>query len=146
MVTVHTYPKLCPGHKVSLPSWILIIYHAIVSYLHSGTYRQGQGHSLHIFFPNHYLSWVSQMGMILHTIVIHDRGVVSAGGICPVRTCLVMTKLGIIRWKEKVKCKLALLLYAWTCWPLALSHVHCTPQVNILLILNKFFLIFIQKL
>ena len=29
------------------------------------------------------------MGMILHTIVIHDPGVVVAGGICPVRTCLV---------------------------------------------------------
>ena len=30
------------------------------------------------------------MGMILHTIVIHDTGVVVAGGICPIRTCLVL--------------------------------------------------------
>ena len=29
------------------------------------------------------------MGMILHMIVVHDPGVVAAGGICPVRTFLV---------------------------------------------------------
>ena len=28
--------------------------------------------------------------MILHTIVVHDPGVVFAGGICPIRTCLVI--------------------------------------------------------
>ena len=33
------------------------------------------------------------MGMILHTIVVIDQGVVVAGGICPVRTCLVFNKL-----------------------------------------------------
>ena len=32
MVTVQTYPKLCPGHNLSLLSWILIIYRAIVSW------------------------------------------------------------------------------------------------------------------
>ena len=32
MVTVRTYPKPYPGHKLSLPSWILIIYHSIVSW------------------------------------------------------------------------------------------------------------------
>ena len=32
-----------------------------------------------IFFQDHYLSWVSQMGMILHTIVIYDPGVVAGG-------------------------------------------------------------------
>ena len=31
------------------------------------------------------------MGMILHTIVVHDPVVVVAGGICPVRTCLVLS-------------------------------------------------------
>ena len=29
------------------------------------------------------------MGMKLYTIVVHDKGVVVAWGICPVRTCLV---------------------------------------------------------
>ena len=29
------------------------------------------------------------MEMIFHTIVVHDPGVVVAGDICPVRTCLV---------------------------------------------------------
>ena len=45
----------------------------------------------HIFFflPDHYLSLVTWLGMILHAIVVHDQGVVVAGGICPVRTCLV---------------------------------------------------------
>ena len=31
-VTVHTCPKPCPGHNSSLPCWILIIYHANVSW------------------------------------------------------------------------------------------------------------------
>ena len=92
MVTVHTYPKPCPGHKLSLPSWILIIYHAIVSWpwLRDISPRsRSQFTHGKIFFPDHYLLWVSQMGMIFHTVVIHDPGVVGAGGICPVRTCLV---------------------------------------------------------
>ena len=42
-----------------------------------------------IFFPDHYLSLVRKMGMILHAIVVHDQGVVVAGGVCPGRTCLV---------------------------------------------------------
>ena len=29
------------------------------------------------------------MGVILNTIVVHDQGVVVAGGICPIKTCLV---------------------------------------------------------
>ena len=43
-----------------------------------------------ICFQN-YLSQVTWMGMILYTIVDHDTGAVVAGGICPVRTCLVGT-------------------------------------------------------
>ena len=39
-------------------------------------------------FPDHYLSWVAWMRMILHIIVFLDPGV-DSGGICPVRTCLV---------------------------------------------------------
>ena len=31
------------------------------------------------------------MGMILNTIVVHVTGVFVAGGICPIRTCLVVT-------------------------------------------------------
>ena len=34
--------------------------------------------------------------MILHTIVVHDPGVVDEGGICPVRTCLVDIENGDI--------------------------------------------------
>ena len=62
------------------------------------TLTQGQGHSLHMdifLFPDHYLSLVTWMGMILHTIVDHDTGVVVAGGICPVMTCLVLFYLFI---------------------------------------------------
>ena len=35
-----------------------------------------------------YLFIANLMGMVLHLIVVHDTGVVVAGGICPVRTCL----------------------------------------------------------
>ena len=34
-------------------------------------------------FPDHYLSCVPKMGMILHTIVVHDPGVVVAGVFVP---------------------------------------------------------------
>ena len=49
------------------------------------------------------------------------------------------------------KCKLnfnrsVLLIYVWTRWPHAVSHVHCVPQVNILFIPFKIIWIFIQKL
>ena len=37
-------------------------------------------------FLDHFLSRVTWMGMILHTIDVHDPGVVVVGGICPVRT------------------------------------------------------------
>ena len=40
-------------------------------------------------FPDNYLSRVTWMGMILHTNVFHDTGVVVAVDICPVRTFLV---------------------------------------------------------
>ena len=43
-------------------------------------------------FPDHYLSQVTWMGAILHTIVVHYRGLflgVGVGGICPVKTCLI---------------------------------------------------------
>ena len=30
------------------------------------------------------------MGMVLHTIVVSDPGVVVAGGICPIRTCFLL--------------------------------------------------------
>ena len=35
-------------------------------------------------------SRVTSMGLILNTIVVHDPGKVVAGGICPIRTCLVL--------------------------------------------------------
>ena len=46
------------------------------------------------------------------------------------------------------KCKLnfnrlVLLIYVWTRWPHAVSHVHCVPQVNILFIPFKIIWIFI---
>ena len=62
MVTVHTYPKPCLGHKLSLPSWTLIIYHAIVSWpwlRDISTRSRSQFTHGKIFFPDHYLSWVS---------------------------------------------------------------------------------------
>ena len=40
-------------------------------------------------FPDHHLSRVTWMAMILNTIVDNDTGIVVVGGICPVRTCLV---------------------------------------------------------
>ena len=40
-------------------------------------------------FLDHYLSLVTWVGMILHTTIVHETGVVVAGGICPVRTCLI---------------------------------------------------------
>ena len=35
------------------------------------------------FFPDLYLSWVTWIGMILHTIVVHDPGIVVAGVFVP---------------------------------------------------------------
>ena len=108
-VTVHTYrkakvisPRLrsqcthtenpCPGHNSSLPCWILIIYHTIISWpwlrllLPRSKSQFAHGKNL---FLDHCLSRVTWIGMILHTIVVHDQEVVVVGGICPVRTCLV---------------------------------------------------------
>ena len=91
--TVHTYTKLCRGYNSSLPCWILIIYHTIVSWPwlmvlspRSTVYARKKN-----CIKDHYLSRVTWMGMILHTIVDHDTGVVIAGGIRPVRTCLVLS-------------------------------------------------------
>ena len=84
-----TYPHV---DNLSLPSLILIIFHVIVSWpwlMDISPRSRSQFTHGKIFFPDHYLSWVSQMGMILHTIVIHDPAVVVAGGICPLMTCLV---------------------------------------------------------
>ena len=76
-VKVHTYPKPCPGHNSSLPCWILIIYHTIVSWpwlrFISPRSRSQFTHGKTLF-QDHYLSWVTWMGMILHTIVVHDPG------------------------------------------------------------------------
>ena len=41
--------------------------------------------------------------------------------------------------------KLVILLYAWTRWPHAVSHVHCAPQVNILFIPFLIYLDFLYK-
>ena len=118
MVTVHTYPKPCTGHKLSLPSWILITYHTITSWpwlrdispMSRSQFTHGK-----IFFPDNYLSWVPQMGMILHTIVIHDPGVVVAGGICPVRTCLVWFGE---RWALDIKRVDNIYMCLWKNWVL----------------------------
>ena len=57
------------------------------------TLTQGQRQSVHmaIFFPDHYLLRVTWIGMILHTVVVHDPGVVVAGVLT---ICLV----GIFCW------------------------------------------------
>ena len=81
--------NLCPGHNSPLPYCILIIYHTIMTQGHIAkvkvtVYTHGKN-----LFPDHYLSWANWHGMILHTLIVHDPGVVVAGrGICPVRTCL----------------------------------------------------------
>ena len=74
--------NLCPGYNSSLPCWISIIFHTILVHdsrvchdLDLRSYIQGQGHSAHT--PE------------IHIWAVHDTGVVVAGGICPVRTCLV---------------------------------------------------------
>ena len=53
-------------------------------------------YTLHFFCLTITFLRVTWMGMILHTIVVHDPGVVVAGGICPVRTCLALLELGPI--------------------------------------------------
>ena len=83
----------CPGHNSSLPCWILIIYHKIASWpwlmVISPKSRSQFTHWKNLFL-DHNLSRVTWTGMIFHTIVVHDPGVVVAGGICPVRACLVI--------------------------------------------------------
>ena len=84
--TVHTYPKPCPGHNSSLLCWIIYI-------TQSSKFTHGKN-----LFPDHYLSRVTWMGMILNTIVVHDPVVVVAGGIFPSRTCFTPGLSNVAVW------------------------------------------------
>ena len=61
-VLLHTYPKPYPGHNSSLSSWILIIYHTILSWprLRVTSPRSKLMHCNS--FQDHYLSQVTWMG------------------------------------------------------------------------------------
>ena len=65
----------------------------------SESYRQGRGQSSHISIIcfwvitfDRYNVNVTCMGIILYTIVVHDRGVLLLG-VCPIRTCPVFHKV-----------------------------------------------------
>ena len=85
----YIHPKPCLGQNSSLPCWILIYITQLYHGLDSGSYCQGQSLHMTTFFLDHYLSQVTWMRMTLHAIVVHDPGVVVAGGIRSVTTCLV---------------------------------------------------------
>ena len=85
-VTVHTYPKPCPGHNSSLPcSILIIIYHTIVSWTWIRPFRVISQRSRSQFthgenlFPDHYHSLVTWMGMILHSCCPWPRGCCCGG-------------------------------------------------------------------
>ena len=45
------------------------------------------------------------MGMILNTIIVHEPGVVVAGGICPFKTCLVSSTWFVVyQWEVAITC------------------------------------------
>ena len=90
-VTVHAYLKPCLGHKSSLPRWILIMYHTIVSWprLRVILPRSRPRFTHGIFsIPLPFLCNLD-VDDTLHNCCPWPRGCCSGGGICPVRTCLV---------------------------------------------------------
>ena len=94
MVTVHTYPKTCPGHKFSLPSWILIIYHVIISWLWlRDILPRSRSQFTHgNFFFSRPLPFMGPLDGddTSHNCCPWPRGCCCCcWGICPVRTCLV---------------------------------------------------------
>ena len=96
--SAHIPKNPCPGYISSLPCWIWIIFHTIVVHdprvchdLDPRSYLQSQGHSAHI--PKICIWAITlycqvEWGWRGMTKLSMTR-FVAAGGICPIRTCLV---------------------------------------------------------
>ena len=100
--------NLCQTHNSLLSCLIWMILNTMVSWLSllviSPRSRSQFTHNENLFLGQ-YLSQVTWIGIILYTIVVHDRGLLlleeggGGGGICPIRTCLVIITSSLPSWK-----------------------------------------------